>query len=186
MTTPAGGELVTLCDGSVVAIRPGTHVDGWYRGALVATEWVSGRLIGVASFVRGAADGQSARPAVAVVDDWQRRGVGTALLDRLADRALAVRIFSFTALVPVDNAALIGLLRSARAGVELIHVDRDLLEYDIALTPFRRRRSAGAGSAGGGRCPAEAPPGALGRGGAEPSPTRPGVPMGAAPPDVRT
>jgi GNAT superfamily N-acetyltransferase len=140
---PAAAELVTLRDGAIVEIGPGMHVDHWYRDAVVAREATGGRLIGVASFVRGASDPQSARLAIAVVGDWRRRGVGTALLARLTDRALAVQVFSFTAMVGIENTALIGLIRSAKAGVELVHVDADLLEYAIALTPFRRSLADG-------------------------------------------
>jgi GNAT superfamily N-acetyltransferase len=62
-----------------------TRVDHHDHEALVALEADTGEGIGVARFVRTGPD--RAEPAVVVADDWQGRGVGTLLLDLLAERA---------------------------------------------------------------------------------------------------
>ena len=51
-----------------------------------------------------------AEPAIAVADDWQRRGVGSRLLDELADRAREEGIREFAASVLADNSAAIAVL----------------------------------------------------------------------------
>lgn len=83
------------------------HVD---HEAVVAVDQATGEGVGVARYVRGAQDPQAAEMAVAVVDDWQGRGVGTRLLAALADRAREEGIRRFTALVLADNAAVQSVL----------------------------------------------------------------------------
>src|SRR3954451_9428768 len=73
-------------------------VDHHDHEALIALDEGAESLIGVARYVR---TGETvAEPAVAVADDWQRRGVGTALLDALVDRAIEAGIASFSGYVP--------------------------------------------------------------------------------------
>ena len=48
-------------------------------------------------------DRESAEVAVVVVDDWQNQGVGTALLDRLTQRARENGIVLYKAIVSADN-----------------------------------------------------------------------------------
>lgn len=86
-----------------------TDVDHHDHEALVAIDQESGDGIAVARFVR-LEDGV-AEPAVAVVDEWQRRGVGSLLLDELADRAREEGVSSFVAPVLAENAAAISLIR---------------------------------------------------------------------------
>jgi RimJ/RimL family protein N-acetyltransferase len=85
-----------------------TNVDHHDHEALVAIDEASGEGIGVARFVRTEAG--LAEPAVAVVDDWQGRGVGTMLLDALADRAREEGIHTFAASILADNAVAIAIL----------------------------------------------------------------------------
>jgi RimJ/RimL family protein N-acetyltransferase len=85
-----------------------TQVDHRDHEALVAIDRDSGDVVGVARFVRTAAD--EAEPAIVVADDWQGRGLGTTLVDRLADRAREERIERFRAPVLAGNAAAIELL----------------------------------------------------------------------------
>ena len=72
-----------------------TEVDHHDHEALIAHS-EAGEPLGVARYVR-AGDPHKAEVAVVVVDDWQGRGVATALLDRLADRAREEGVHVFTA-----------------------------------------------------------------------------------------
>jgi RimJ/RimL family protein N-acetyltransferase len=71
-----------------------THVDHREREAIVAT--VAGEIVGVARFDR-LGESRDAEVAFVVADSWQGRGLGAALFDRLAERALEVGIARFVA-----------------------------------------------------------------------------------------
>jgi GNAT superfamily N-acetyltransferase len=73
-----------------------TRVDHADHEALVALDAVSGAGVGIARYVRDARDPRLAGVAVVVTDAWQRRGVGSALLERLAQSARAVGIERLT------------------------------------------------------------------------------------------
>jgi RimJ/RimL family protein N-acetyltransferase len=62
---------------------------------------VENRPIGIARLVR---DGDTAEVAFAVADEWQGRGVGTILVERLRDDARAAGIRHLRAEVMADNA----------------------------------------------------------------------------------
>src|SRR5215210_6277676 len=83
-----------------------TEVDHTRHEALVALE--GERMVGVARYVRAPRDRESAEVAVVVVDDRQGQGIGTALLDRLTERARENGITRYTALVSGDNDIVIG------------------------------------------------------------------------------
>jgi GNAT superfamily N-acetyltransferase len=85
-----------------------TRVDHHDHEALVALDAATGAGVAVARYVRTGPG--RAEPAVAVADDWQGRGVGTALLDALAERAYECGIRCFEATVLATNAQAIGLL----------------------------------------------------------------------------
>src|SRR3954453_7881152 len=72
--------------------------------ALVATDAETGGGVGVARYVRTGPE--VAEPAIAVVDDWQGRGLGGCLLDALADRARdeGIRRFEAPVLASTDEA----------------------------------------------------------------------------------
>jgi GNAT superfamily N-acetyltransferase len=87
-----------------------TEVDHHDHEALIAHS-EEGEPLGVARYIRGD-DPEKAEVAVVVVDDWQRRGVATALLTRLTDRARAEGIHTFTATVLAENRHALGLMSS--------------------------------------------------------------------------
>jgi GNAT superfamily N-acetyltransferase len=87
-----------------------TDVDHHDHEALVAIDPATEALVGVARYVK-TGHGR-AEAAVTVADEWQGRGVGTLLLERLADRARAEGVCAFTALVLAHNDAMIALLRA--------------------------------------------------------------------------
>ena len=71
--------------------------------------------MGVARYVRTDPASDCAEVAVTVVDRWQGRGVGTALLARLSERARAEGITRFTATALATNNDMIDLLRNLGA-----------------------------------------------------------------------
>jgi len=80
--------------------------------ALVAL--VDDEPIGIARLVR---DGDAAEVAFAVADDWQGRGIGSALVDRLAADARAAGIRRLTGTLSEANPRSLALLRRLRAQV---------------------------------------------------------------------
>jgi GNAT superfamily N-acetyltransferase len=87
-----------------------TEVDHRDHEALIAQS-ANGETLGVARYVRGA-DPERAEVAVVVVDEWHGRGVGTALLTRLADRAREEGVKVFTATILAENRGVLDLMRS--------------------------------------------------------------------------
>jgi RimJ/RimL family protein N-acetyltransferase len=87
-----------------------TEVDHHDHEALVAVEPDTGRGIGVARFIRIAGDPELAEVAVAVADSWQGRGVATALLDRLTQRAREEGVRRFSAEVLAENRPMLELI----------------------------------------------------------------------------
>jgi GNAT superfamily N-acetyltransferase len=85
-----------------------TEIDHTDHEALAAIDPQSGELVGIARYVRGADPGL-AEVSVAVGDPWQRRGVASALLERLVERARAAQITHFVALVLDENVEAIRL-----------------------------------------------------------------------------
>ena len=94
-----------------------TDVDHESHDALVAFDPASGECIGGARFVRAADDPSRAEFTCTVADRWQGRGVGTALVERLAARARKVGITRFAAVMIVGDEPARRLLR--RVGREV-------------------------------------------------------------------
>ena len=99
-----------------------TELDHEAHEALIAlTE--TGELVGVARYVRDPDDPKRAEVAVTVRDEWQGRGVGTALLGLLARRAVANGVERFTGVCLAEN--------------------REMLQLFDELDPDNRHRSDG-------------------------------------------
>ena len=88
-----------------------TEVDHHDHEALVAVDATTGDGVGVARFIRSTDDPTAAEFAVAVLDSWHGRGVGTALLALLIDRAREERIERFLGTVLSWNRPMLELLR---------------------------------------------------------------------------
>lgn len=93
-------------------VRYLTDVDGHDHFALVATttsapDWI----IAVARFVRLAQDPDAAEFAIVVGDPYQREGLGTELIERLASAATARGVRRFRATVLSENEAIHKLTR---------------------------------------------------------------------------
>jgi RimJ/RimL family protein N-acetyltransferase len=120
-----------------------TRVDHEAHEALVAVDAATGDGVGIARFVRDGRDPTRADVAIAVADRWQGRGVGTLLAGRLAGRAQAVGVKSFTARMLTGN-------RAARRLVE--QTGRRIREHDdggaIVLSAEAQERSRRSRTAG--------------------------------------
>jgi GNAT superfamily N-acetyltransferase len=86
-----------------------TEVDHHDHEALIAFDAATGDGVGVARFVR-LADGASAEAAVTVIDDWQGKGLGTALANLLAERAREEGVARFVSLLLASNRQMLDLL----------------------------------------------------------------------------
>jgi RimJ/RimL family protein N-acetyltransferase len=87
-----------------------TEVDHRDHEALLAIDPGTSQSVGVARYVRDHEQRDRAEIAVSVLESWQGRGVGKALLRRLADRAWDEGITQFTAVMLSDNRAMRRLL----------------------------------------------------------------------------
>ncbi len=82
----------------------------WHeRGHLIGE--MEGRVIALASYVR-LRDPAAAEVAFLVADAYQRRGIGTRLLEQLAERAAAVGIERFVAEVLAENSPMLGVFEA--------------------------------------------------------------------------
>jgi RimJ/RimL family protein N-acetyltransferase len=111
-----------------------TDVDHHDHEALVALEPASGHGIGVARFVRSPQDPEVAEVAVAVADSWQNRGVATALLDRLTQRAREEGVRRFSAEILADNQPMLELIDEL-GDVTMRRVDQGSVEIEVQLPP---------------------------------------------------
>ncbi len=112
-----------------------TEVDGHNHEAICAIDLETGRGIAIGRFVRDQQDPSRAEVAITVADDWQRRGLGRMLLERLADRAREEGVRSFTALVSHDNRNMQGLLDHIDAPTHVSNVVGGVAEWEIELAP---------------------------------------------------
>jgi RimJ/RimL family protein N-acetyltransferase len=115
------------------ALRPDelrylTAVDHDEHVALVAVDPASEEILGSARYIRLPARPDDAELAIEVIDDWQRRGVGRALLRAPSDHARASGIRRLVAIVSAENFPMQRVLRRAGASPEVIDGE---LEYAI-------------------------------------------------------
>ncbi len=114
-----------------------TEVDHHDHEALVAVG-ADGSLVGVARWVRSSSDPQVAEVAVTVADDWQGRGLGTALLGLVTDRARVEGISRFTALMLAINREMLDLFEDL-GPIRIAKRASGITELEITLP----RRDAG-------------------------------------------
>jgi RimJ/RimL family protein N-acetyltransferase len=114
-----------------------TVVDHHNHEALLAVDPERQDAVGVARFVR--VNDSVAECAIVVADDWQNRGLGSELLERLVDRAHDEGIDRFTALVLADNTDALRLLE--RLGDTVRRGTGSQVELEIEL-PERPESSA--------------------------------------------
>lgn len=113
-------------------LRYFTEVDHHDHEALVAIDSRTGEGVGVARYVRSQTDPRSAEIAVAVVDHWQQRGVGTRLAAALADRARDEGITTFTGLMLAQNELMLNLAEEL-GEARIAHGEHGTIEVSIEL-----------------------------------------------------
>jgi RimJ/RimL family protein N-acetyltransferase len=121
-----------------------TEVDHHNHEALVA-EAAGGEPVGVARYISLRDEPGAAEVAVAVVDHWQGKGIGTELLHRLEERALAEGVERFVAICLADNRNMLGLLEEI-GPKQIRHRENGVVDMEIALpataTPDEPLRAA--------------------------------------------
>jgi RimJ/RimL family protein N-acetyltransferase len=95
---------------SEATLTGAADVDHTDHEALVAIPVLSAEIVGECRFVRLADHPDTAEVAVTVADGWQGRGLGSALLGRLSQRAREVGIQYFTAEILAENRAMLAVL----------------------------------------------------------------------------
>lgn len=106
------------------------YVDHFAIGALIREDGVR-RGIGVARYVRLPDQPATAEAAVAVVDDYQGRGLGTLMLEALVPFALAAKIDTFVGYMLESNRPIIEILR--RLGAHLEHDAPGAMRMELSL-----------------------------------------------------
>jgi RimJ/RimL family protein N-acetyltransferase len=115
-----------------------TEIDHHDHEALLAIDAERDDAVGVARFVR--VGDTVAECAIVVADDWQNRGLGGQLLERLVERAREEGVERFTALVLAENTDARRLLE--RLGNTVRHGEGSQIELEIELPPGRAGSSA--------------------------------------------
>src|SRR5437764_51511 len=117
-------------------VEPVLEPDWEERGALLGS--LDGRVAALANWVR-LRDPRAAEVAFTVADEYQRRGIGTRLLERLAERAAEAGIEEFVADVLPDNDAMLGVFRDAGFHVTRIS-EQGTLDIRFPVAPTRHYR----------------------------------------------
>jgi len=105
------------------------HVD---HEAIAAIDPATDEGVGVARYIRFADRPAVAEAALTVVDDWQGRGVGTLLLDRLVARAEANGVERFHASMLITNTEMRRLLEGI-GEVKVLRMGAGTMDVDVEL-----------------------------------------------------
>jgi GNAT superfamily N-acetyltransferase len=126
--------LAPIADLSESTIRYLTEIDHLDHEAMIALDEQTGEGIGVARYVRDPEHRDVAEVAVTVIDDWQRRGVGTLLLEVISARARQEGITRFTALMLAANKEMMDLLQDLDP-VRIVDRDLGTVEIEVPIPP---------------------------------------------------
>ena len=107
------------------------------REAVAAIDLVSGKVVGLARFVRDERDPRVAEVAFEVVDDCQSSGLGGRLVAELKAIAASEGVERFRASVVAGNEAALALLRRTGRVVSSAYVD-GAYELVVELDPLPR------------------------------------------------
>ena len=122
--------MTAVAEPSESDLRYLTEVDHTDHEALLAIDAGSGAATGVGRFVRAGAD--SAEAAIAVVDHWQGRGLGTVLCQLLAERAREVGVRRFEALLLATNVQMLDVL-AALGPAKVISRDAATIQVEVEI-----------------------------------------------------
>ncbi|MGZ4332797.1 MAG: bifunctional acetate--CoA ligase family protein/GNAT family N-acetyltransferase [Gaiellaceae bacterium] len=121
-------------------VDPVLEPDWQETGALLAS--LDGSIVAIANWVR-LRDPRAAEIAFTVGDEFQRRGIGTRLLERLAARAADAGIEEFVAEVLHDNSGMLAVFRDAGFTVTRAGEGGELeIRFPIAPTDAYREQVA--------------------------------------------
>jgi acetyl coenzyme A synthetase (ADP forming)-like protein len=121
-------------------VEPVLEPDWQERGSLLGS--LDGRVVALANWVR-LRDPRAAEIAFTVADGYQRRGIGTRLLERLAQSAAAAGIEEFVAEVLAENDAMLGVFRDAGFAVTRASEHGEVeIRFGIAPTSGYREQVA--------------------------------------------
>lgn len=123
-------------------VEPLLDPDWHERGALLGTLADNGgeRVVAVGNYVR-LRDPALAEAAFAVADEHQGRGIGTRLLEQLAEHAAEVGIERFVAEVMADNRNMLGVFEAAGFALTRELEGGELeVQFPIAATEIYRQR----------------------------------------------
>ena len=128
-----------------------TDVDGTRHDALVAIDPETGELVGEARSVREVGRTDTAEVAAFVVDDWQNRGVATALLMELTRRARNRGLTRYKAIVAADHRVVLDAL--AKLGGDPVDAGDGQVElvFDLPAEGFSDRLAGALRWAAGGQ-----------------------------------
>jgi GNAT superfamily N-acetyltransferase len=112
------------------------YVDHFAYGAFDIAQ-MEPKLIGVARYIRLKAEPHSAEAAIAVIDDYQRRGLGKRLLYALVDAAIDNGINRFLGNALWENRPMLGLLHQAKA--QIIPEGSGVLRFVVELSDIPLR-----------------------------------------------
>lgn len=114
-----------------------TDIDHHDHEALIAIA-PDGQLVGVARYIRLVERPAAAEVAVTVTDEWQGRGVGTAMLTRLIARAEEEGIDTFVALCLASNKDMLILFEELGERVRRTGQSSGAVEVEIELPTAER------------------------------------------------
>jgi GNAT superfamily N-acetyltransferase len=110
-----------------------TDLDHRDHEAMIALD-ESGEGVGVARYVRSAVRPDTAEVALAVVDRWQGRGLGTLLLQAISVRARDEGVRTFTALMLASNHEMMDLFEHL-GPVRIVGRAGGTVEIEVAIPP---------------------------------------------------
>ena len=123
--------LAPMPELSEAMVRYLVVVDHHDHEAIVALD-ETGEGIGVVRYFRITGRRDAAEFAVTVIDDWQRRGLGTLLLEVISARAREEGITTLTALILASNQEMMELLNSL-GPVRIVDRDPGTVEIEMPI-----------------------------------------------------
>jgi GNAT superfamily N-acetyltransferase len=110
------------------------YIDHFAYGAFAVAQ-PEPTLIGVARYIRLADEPQSAEVAIAVIDEYHRRGLGKQLLSALARTAIENGIGRFLGNSLWENRPMLGLLRQVNA--QIVPEGSGVVRFAVDLSEIR-------------------------------------------------